>query len=80
VKLIPVLLIFFGVLLIYSAKEDKDPRNVVFEALGIKRRVPDPVGIGETDLGPGKIRGRVQGQEPAEYASPNTPGQRVVTV
>lgn len=76
-KLIPVLLIFFGVLLIYSAHADKDPRNVIFEALGVKQRVPDPVGIGETDLGTGTFRKHVAG---SDYQTPNTPGQKVVTV
>lgn len=65
------LMILVGLLLIYSAEKDRDPRNIIFEALGIKRRVADPViGKKETD------------KKPAAY-TPNTPanpGQRVVTV
>jgi hypothetical protein len=76
VKLIPVLLVFFGVLLIYSAHADKDPRNVIFEALGVKMRVPDPAGIGEIDLGPGTFQKHTAGAS----TSPNTAGQKVVSV
>lgn len=37
-----LLLIFFGAIILYSARMDRDPRNVIFEALGVKRRVPEP--------------------------------------
>lgn len=45
-KLIPLILIIAGFVFIVSAKNDRDPRNVVFEALGIKMRVKDPAPIG----------------------------------
>jgi hypothetical protein len=45
VKLIPLLMILTGALLLYSANKDEDPRNVVFEALGIKRRVAHATGV-----------------------------------
>lgn len=42
-----VVLIFAGVVLVYSAAKHRDPRNVVLEALGSKRRVADPLeGVG----------------------------------
>lgn len=49
-RLIPVLMFIVGMLLIYSARTDKDPRTIVFEALGRKSPYPDfaPVGNGQT--------------------------------
>ena len=41
-----VVLILAGFIIIYGAQKDKDPRNVIFEALNIKRRVPNPPPIG----------------------------------
>ncbi len=46
-KLIPLLMIFTGALLIYSAKINEDPRNVIYKALGIKRRVTTSTGTGK---------------------------------
>jgi hypothetical protein len=37
-----LVLIFTGALFIYAAFERKDPRNVLLEAIGSKRRVGDP--------------------------------------
>lgn len=46
-----VVMVFAGVILIYSGVKHRDPRNVVLEALGSKRRVADPyhglVGVGD---------------------------------
>lgn len=42
-----VVLVFAGVVLIYSGVVHRDPRNVILEALGSKRRVVDPLeGVG----------------------------------
>lgn len=38
-----VLFVFIGVVLVYSAYNKRDPRNVVLEALGSKRRVSNPM-------------------------------------
>lgn len=35
-----LIMVLGGSLLIYSAYIDDDPRNVIFEAIGVKRRVP----------------------------------------
>lgn len=65
-----LLMVFIGVLLIYSAYKNEDPRNVVFEALGIKQRIPPP---------PGKVVGKWM--EPSTTVPPaNKPGVPVVTV
>lgn len=37
-----VVMVFAGVILIYSGIKHTDPRNVVLSALGSKRRVADP--------------------------------------
>lgn len=71
-RLIPTLMIAAGVILIMAARNDKDPRNIIFNALGIKTSVPDPAPIG------GK---QVVGQ----WIQPNAnsalpPGTKTVTV
>lgn len=71
-----LLLILAGVLLIYSAYNDRDPRNVIFEALNIKRRVPDP-----TPITGGKPTW-VEPKKPAVNPVPGgtTPGTPIVSV
>lgn len=69
-----VLLILGGFVIIYGAQKDKDPRNVIFEALGIKQRVPNPDPVG---------KGSVVGEwhEPGTAAPlTNPPGQVPVSV
>lgn len=68
-----VLLILAGFIIVYAAQKDKDPRNVVFEALGIKRRVPNPPPVGA---------GRVVGEWHEPGTSVPVPNQtpRVVSV
>lgn len=60
-----LLLIFFGAIFIYSARMNRDPRNVIFEALGVKRRVPEPLqpatGVGGAIGGIGDIVAGVPG-------------------
>lgn len=51
-----VVLIFAGVVLIYSAITHHDPRNVVLSALGSKRRVPETLNIG-AEVGKGLAAG-----------------------
>lgn len=47
-----VLLVFTGAVLVYSGVKHRDPRNVVLEALGSKRRVPEPLyGVGSAVAG-----------------------------
>lgn len=49
-----VLLLFIGAVLIYSGVKHRDPRNVVLEALGSKRRVPELIsGVGSAVAGAG---------------------------
>lgn len=69
-RLIPILFIVAGVVLIYAAKFNKDPRNVVFEALGLDMRVDDPPPIGE-----GEPVGKWMPGTPI-----NNPGETVTTV
>jgi hypothetical protein len=79
VKLIPVLMILTGALLIFSAKQKQDPRNVIFQALGIKRRV-DSTGLGGTDLGTGTFKAVPNpAATPSNYTT-TTPGVTVVSV
>lgn len=76
-KLIPLLMILAGALLIYSAKEDEDPRNVIYEALGIKRRVAHTSSV-TTDPETGRRSGGgTFGGTPSDFPT-TTPG--VVTV
>lgn len=72
-----LLMIVIGTLLIYGAYKNQDPRNVVFEALGIKQRVPNPVSsnVG-TDLGPGQFVPHIAGSS----APVNTPGVTVTNI
>jgi hypothetical protein len=53
-NLIPLVLILIGFVLMVSAYRNDDPRNVVFDALGIKQRVALPSPL------PGHIRGDIQ--------------------
>lgn len=71
-KLIPLVLIIAGFIFIVSAKNDRDPRNVIFEALNIKMRVkdPNPIGVGQ------KVGTWVQ---PSESLTPND-GTKTVSV
>jgi hypothetical protein len=77
-----VLMVFIGVLLIYSAYKDEDPRNVIFEALNIKRRVTKPEAkpkdngkVGVPDKGYNNVPHNGQGY-PLNYV----PGTTVVSV
>lgn len=70
-KVIPLLLIIAGIVLVQSAKTDKDPRNIIFESLGLPQRVRNynpidakPTWVDPTDTG----------------ASVGTPGQKEVFV
>lgn len=68
-----LVMILVGAILINAAYKNKDPRNVVFGALGIKMTVPDPVPSG-TSLGTGTFTPHTKTTEA------NTPGVTVVTV
>lgn len=68
------LMIFVGMLLIYSAYKDSDPRDVVAESLGIKRRTGfDKAGKAAADA-LGKIT------QKGAVATPQSAGAQVVTV
>lgn len=71
-----VLMIFGGSLLIYSAAKKEDPRNVIFEALGVKQRVSNFYLVPGQNLGSGQLR-KVT---PGTSAPVAVPGQKVVTV
>jgi hypothetical protein len=77
-KLLPTLMIFIGVLLIFSAYKHEDPRNIIFESLGIKRRVSNFAFIPGNNLGTGTFKPYTKDQGSA--AKPTTPGQTVTTV
>lgn len=68
-----ILMIFVGALLIYAANKKEDPRNVIFEALGVKRRVSNFALTPGQNLGEGTFK-------PYTPGTVNVPGQKVVTV
>lgn len=80
-----VLLVFIGAVLVYSGVNHRDPRNVVLEALGSKRRVPELIQPGSA-VGDAAGKGAKAGAGALPGASvPNpgsrpTPGVPVVTV
>lgn len=50
-RIIPILMIAAGVILFVAAKNEDDPRNVIFEALNMEQRVPKPQGKRKTGSG-----------------------------
>lgn len=69
-----VLMILVGTLLIYSAYKKEDPRNVIFESLGIKRRV------GTEAAGKAAAETARKLAKPAVNVPSAVPGSPVVTV
>lgn len=47
-----VLMLFAGAIFIYAGRKKKDPRDVILEAIGSKRRVGQPVTIPDTGVTP----------------------------
>lgn len=70
-----VLLVFVGVVLVYSGINHRDPRNVVLEALGSKRRVPELIQPGSA-VGDAAGKGAREGAKALPGASVPNPGVR----
>lgn len=70
-KVIPLLLIIAGIVLVQSARTDKDPRNIIFESLGLPQRVRN---FNPIDAKPTWVDPTNQG------TAATTPGQKEVFV